>query len=161
MAVRSVDHFDIDIADLKTTDRTLLQVVDKKGEKYQQEFKDQLKEFSEKLQPLQKTQRDMQNSLTLIQLGGPFIAATLAAFDDLFGNVTDKLHLIVSALWVELGVLLVLLVLLKIGQDVIKSRSDNKQKESEQRMLMAFKAELARLTVSSASDQPNPPPETA
>ncbi len=72
-------------SDLRDTDRTLLQVVDGKGERYESKFDDKLDKFSEKLQPVLtkltslEDSTTLKNSLTLIKWGGAFVAAVLAA----------------------------------------------------------------------------------
>lgn len=113
-----------DVSDVKKTQRTLLQVVDDKGAKYEDKFSLQLREFTEKLEPIQQSitdlqdsqkelrkdmqdsQKDLQNELQQIKWGGAFVVAVLSLFCSLFGNVSDKLP--------ELGIALIVAVLVPV-----------------------------------------------
>ena len=88
------------VSDMQKTDRSLLQIVDQKGSKYESKFSEQLEEFAKKLQPLEasiqdvrREQRDMQNTLSFIQWGGTLFATIVTACSTVFG-FSDKLHML-------------------------------------------------------------------
>ena len=54
-------------SDLRETDRTLLQVVDVKGERYESKFDDKLDKFSDKLQPVLTDLATLKNSTATLQ----------------------------------------------------------------------------------------------